>query len=80
MWIPVVKHWRLNERHYGMLQGFNKRETGLTFGKLQTQLWRKSYEHSPPVVSYHDEVRHPRFDRRYASLSYDVIPLSESLK
>jgi 2,3-bisphosphoglycerate-dependent phosphoglycerate mutase len=80
MWVPHKKHWRLNERHYGALQGFNKHETALTFGKLQTQLWRRSYDVPPPEIAYADVNRHPRYDRRYHDLPIECIPTTESLK
>jgi 2,3-bisphosphoglycerate-dependent phosphoglycerate mutase len=62
MWIPVERHWRLNERHYGALQGLNKAETAEKFGQEQVKLWRRSYDVPPPALDWNDE-RHPRFDR-----------------
>jgi 2,3-bisphosphoglycerate-dependent phosphoglycerate mutase len=79
MWLPVHRHWRLNERHYGALQGLNKRETALKFGEQQVHLWRRSYDVPPPALDPNDE-RHPRFDRRYAGLTPEELPATESLK
>lgn len=79
MWIPVYRTWRLNERHYGALQGLNKKETAKEFGEEQVHLWRRSYDVRPPVLESDDE-RHPRFDPRYAHLSKSELPASESLK
>jgi 2,3-bisphosphoglycerate-dependent phosphoglycerate mutase len=79
MWIPVERTWRLNERHYGALQGLNKKETALEFGEDQVMAWRRSYAVRPPALSKDDE-RHPRFDPRYASLSSSELPGSESLQ
>ena len=78
-WIPVVKAWELNERHYGALQGLNKAETAEKFGEAQVKVWRRSYDTPPPVLELDDE-RHPRFDPRYASLSPEQLPATESLK
>jgi 2,3-bisphosphoglycerate-dependent phosphoglycerate mutase len=79
MWIPVVKSWRLNERHYGALQGLNKGETAARHGEAQTKIWRRSYDIPPPALAPGDE-RHPSRDPRYASLSPGELPLTESLK
>jgi 2,3-bisphosphoglycerate-dependent phosphoglycerate mutase len=79
MWIPVYRSWRLNERHYGALQGLNKKETVERHGLEQVQIWRRSYDTAPPSLSEDDE-RHPRHDRRYAGLSEDEVPGTESLK
>src|SRR5438105_12379812 len=79
MWIPVEKSWRLNERHYGALQGLNKAETAATHGEAQTKIWRRSYDIPPPPL-LPDDPRHPSRDRRYAKLSTSERPLSESLK
>jgi 2,3-bisphosphoglycerate-dependent phosphoglycerate mutase len=79
MWIPVAKHWRLNERHYGALQGLNKAETAARYGEAQTKIWRRSYDIPPPPLSPDDE-RHPSRDPRYGSLAPDELPLTESLK
>lgn len=78
-WIPVVRAWQLNERHYGALQGLNKAEMAVKFGEEQVKLWRRSYDVPPPALSLDDE-RHPRFDRRYADLTPDQLPATESLK
>jgi 2,3-bisphosphoglycerate-dependent phosphoglycerate mutase len=79
MWLPVLRHWRLNERHYGALQGLDKAETAAKFGADQVKVWRRSYAIPPPALSPDDE-RHPARDRRYAELSRDELPLCESLK
>jgi 2,3-bisphosphoglycerate-dependent phosphoglycerate mutase len=79
LWIPVVKHWRLNERHYGALQGLNKAETAAKHGEAQTKIWRRSYDIPPPALTLDDE-RHPSRDPRYASLAPGELPLTESLK
>jgi 2,3-bisphosphoglycerate-dependent phosphoglycerate mutase len=79
MWIPVVGDWRLNERHYGALQGLNKAETAAKHGEEQTKIWRRSYDIPPPALTV-DDPRHPSRDPRYANLSTDVLPLTESLK
>jgi len=79
MWIPVRKSWRLNERHYGALQGLNKAETAKKFGDEQVKIWRRSYATPPPSLSPDDE-RHPGRDPRYASLPKDLLPLTESLE
>lgn len=79
MWIPVHKCWRLNERHYGTLQGLNKSETALKFGPEQVQAWRRSYDVAPPKLDPEDQ-RFPKHDRRYARVRPDQLPLSESLR
>jgi 2,3-bisphosphoglycerate-dependent phosphoglycerate mutase len=79
MWIPVHRSWRLNERHYGALQGLNKAETAAKHGEAQVKIWRRSYDIPPPPLSA-DDPRHPSNDRRYASLTVDQLPLTESLK
>ena len=79
MWIPVLNSWRLNERHYGDLQGLNKAETAAKFGEKQVLEWRRSYDIPPPALRP-DDKRHPRNDRRYASLRGSELPLTESLK
>jgi 2,3-bisphosphoglycerate-dependent phosphoglycerate mutase len=79
LWIPVFKSWRLNERHYGALQGLNKAETAAKFGEDQVKIWRRSYDTPPPPLTYEDP-RHPSHDRRYAGLKRAEIPLTESLK
>ena len=78
-WIPVRRSWRLNERHYGALQGLNKAEMAAKVGEEQVMLWRRSYDVPPPALDWDDE-RHPRFDPRYASLSRDELPATECLK
>jgi len=78
-WIPVTNAWQLNERHYGALQGLNKAETAQKFGEAQVKIWRRSYDVPPPVLELDDE-RHPRFDPRYASLTPEQLPATESLK
>ena len=79
MWIPVVHTWRLNERHYGALQGLNKRETALHYGEAQVRLWRRSYSVQPPALAMDDE-RWPGRDPRYHMLTPEQIPLTESLQ
>jgi len=79
MWIPVIKSWRLNERHYGALQGLNKAETAAKHGEAQTKIWRRSYDIPPPPLAPDDE-RHPGRDRRYAGLTAGELPLAEALK
>ncbi len=78
-WIPVIRAWQLNERHYGALQGLNKAETAAKFGEAQVKLWRRSYDVPPPPLDLSDE-RHPRFDPRYADLTSEQLPATESLK
>jgi 2,3-bisphosphoglycerate-dependent phosphoglycerate mutase len=78
-WIPVVRAWQLNERHYGALQGLNKAEMAVKYGEAQVKIWRRSYATPPPALEL-DDPRHPRFDQRYASLPLDVLPACESLK
>ncbi len=79
MWIPVQRHWRLNERSYGALQGLNKAETAARHGEDQVKIWRRSYDIPPPELSAGDE-RHPRHDVRYRMLDPAVLPGTESLK
>ncbi len=79
MWIPVYRSWRLNERHYGALQGLNKAEIAERHGEAQTKLWRRSYAVRPPALTSDDE-RFPGRDRRYAALSSEQLPLTECLK
>jgi 2,3-bisphosphoglycerate-dependent phosphoglycerate mutase len=79
LWIPVEKHWRLNERHYGALQGLNKAETAAKHGEAQTKIWRRSYDIPPPPLAA-DDPRHPRFDPRYAGLAPGDLPSTEALK
>jgi 2,3-bisphosphoglycerate-dependent phosphoglycerate mutase len=78
-WIPVRRSWRLNERHYGALQGLNKKETAERYGPEQVFAWRRGYDTPPPALEWDDE-RHPRFDPRYAELAPDVIPATECLR
>ena len=78
-WLPVIRAWQLNERHYGNLQGLNKAEMAEKFGEQQVHVWRRSYDVPPPPLDENDE-RHPRFDRRYASLTSEQLPATESLK
>jgi len=78
-WIPVINAWQLNERHYGNLQGLNKAEMTEKFGEAQVKIWRRSYDTPPPALEL-DDPRHPRFDPRYASLSAQQLPATESLK
>lgn len=78
-WIPIVNSWRLNERHYGALQGLNKAETAKKYGDEQVHLWRRSYDTQPPALTADDE-RYPGHDRRYKELSAEELPLTECLK
>ena len=77
-WLPVERHWRLNERHYGALQGLDKKETAERHGDEQVLMWRRSYDVRPPSLDDDDE-RHPRHDRRYESLAPDLLPSTECL-
>ncbi len=79
MWIPEIKSWRLNEKHYGNLQGLNKAETAEKYGAEQVLLWRRSFD-VPPQPLETDDERNPRFDPRYAELTAEEVPLTESLK
>jgi 2,3-bisphosphoglycerate-dependent phosphoglycerate mutase len=78
MWLPLRNDWRLNERHYGALQGLNKEEMAQQAGAEQVHLWRRSYEVPPPPLAA-DDMRHPRFDPRYSSLPSQALPAAESL-
>ena len=78
-WIPVVKTWRLNERHYGALQGLNKAETAAKHGEAQVKIWRRAYDVAPPPMTKDDE-RYAGKDPRYAGLTEDELPLTECLK
>jgi 2,3-bisphosphoglycerate-dependent phosphoglycerate mutase len=78
-YLPVRRSWRLNERHYGTLQGLDKKETAAQYGAEQVHIWRRSYDTSPPALEPGDE-RHPRHDPRYANLPPDLIPATECLK
>jgi 2,3-bisphosphoglycerate-dependent phosphoglycerate mutase len=79
MWLPVECSWRLNERHYGALQGLNKAQTVAKHGEAQVKIWRRSYDVPPPPLDP-DDPRHPRFDLRYAGLDAKLLPAAESLK
>jgi 2,3-bisphosphoglycerate-dependent phosphoglycerate mutase len=78
IWLPVLRHWRLNERHYGGLTGLNKKQTAERHGAEQTHLWRRSYDVPPPPLDPSD-ARHPSHDRRYRLLPPDVLPATECL-
>ncbi len=78
-WIPVIKHWRLNERHYGALQGLNKAETAQKYGEEKVKIWRRSYDTPPPAISISD-AGHPSHDLRYADLLPEELPHTECLK
>jgi len=79
MWIPVIRNWRLNERHYGALQGLNKAETAKQYGEEQVKIWRRSYDIQPPALEKSDP-RYPGHDPRYKELSESELPLTECLK
>ncbi|MEE4376387.1 MAG: 2,3-diphosphoglycerate-dependent phosphoglycerate mutase [Candidatus Competibacteraceae bacterium] len=79
MWIPVNRSWRLNERHYGSLQGLNKAETAAKYGDEQVLIWRRSFDIPPPALEETDE-RHPGHDARYTSMDHKALPCAESLK
>ncbi len=79
MWIPIHNSWRLNERHYGALQGLNKAETAAKFGDEQVLAWRRSYDVPPPALEQEDP-RHPGRDPRYATLAREELPLTECLR
>ncbi len=79
LWLPTVKHWRLNERHYGALQGLNKAETARQYGDEQVLVWRRSYDTPPPALTP-DDPRCERSDPRYARLNPAEVPLTECLK
>jgi 2,3-bisphosphoglycerate-dependent phosphoglycerate mutase len=79
MWIPVFRSWRLNERHYGALQGLNKSETAAKYGEKQVFIWRRSYDISPPSLTKNDK-RYPGLDPKYRDLDLKDLPLTESLK
>jgi 2,3-bisphosphoglycerate-dependent phosphoglycerate mutase len=79
MWLPVERSWRLNERHYGALQGLDKAQTVAKHGAEQVKIWRRSYDIPPPPLAS-DHPQHPRFERRYASVPAGELPASESLK
>jgi 2,3-bisphosphoglycerate-dependent phosphoglycerate mutase len=79
MWVPVERDWRLNERHYGALQGLNKAQTVAQHGAAQVKIWRRSYDVPPPALAS-DDPRHPRFDPRYVGVPAAQLPATESLK
>ncbi len=79
MWTPTEYNWRLNERHYGALQGLNKAQTVEKHGEAQVKIWRRSYDIPPPALTL-DDNRHPRFDARYANVDPKLLPATESLK
>jgi len=79
LWLPVERTWRLNERHYGALQGLDKAQTVAQHGEEQVKIWRRSYDIPPPPLDGND-ARHPRFDRRYAGVDPALLPATESLK
>jgi 2,3-bisphosphoglycerate-dependent phosphoglycerate mutase len=79
MWLPVERSWRLNERHYGALQGLDKAQTAARHGADQVKIWRRSYDIPPPPLSI-DDPQHPRFERRYAGVPANELPAAESLK
>jgi 2,3-bisphosphoglycerate-dependent phosphoglycerate mutase len=79
MWAPVERSWRLNERHYGALQGLNKAQTVAQHGEAQVKVWRRSYDIPPPPLA-DDDPRHPRLDARYAGVPAGELPATESLK
>src|SRR5258708_34208911 len=78
-WIPVRRSWRLNERHYGALQGLNKRETAERFGEDKVKIWRRSYDVRPPALEIDDE-RHPSHDPRYAGMPPELLPPAECVE
>ena len=79
LWIPNAQSWRLNERHYGALQGLNKAETAAKYGEEQVKIWRRSFDVSPPLLNEKD-ARHPKFEEKYSYFDPDILPLGESLK
>lgn len=79
VWLPITNSWRLNERHYGALQGLNKAETAEKYGDEQVLIWRRSYDTQPPALTT-DDARYPGRDRRYADLTPEELPLTECLK
>ena len=78
MWVPVERSWRLNERHYGALQGLDKAETAAAHGAEQVRIWRRGYATPPPALDA-DDPNHPRFERRYGNLATNELPSAESL-
>ena len=79
LWIPTTQSWRLNERHYGALQGLNKAETAVKYGEEQVKIWRRSFDTPPPLLDEKDS-RHPKLEEKYNRLDPSVLPLGESLK
>ncbi|MDO5602457.1 MAG: 2,3-diphosphoglycerate-dependent phosphoglycerate mutase [Oscillospiraceae bacterium] len=79
VWLPVIKCWKLNERHYGALQGLNKAETAEKYGEEQVKIWRRSYDIAPPMLEAYDE-RNPALQEQYRQEPEDQLPLGESLK
>ena len=79
LWLPVEKTWRLNEKHYGALQGLNKADTAAKYGAEQVLLWRRAYDVRPPALTA-DDPRHPRFEARYRGIAEETLPATESLK
>lgn len=79
MWLPVYREWRLNERHYGALQGLNKSETAAKHGEEQVKIWRRSYDIPPPELKL-DDKRHPIHDIKYKNVDKKLLPSTESLK
>jgi len=79
LWVPMIRHWRLNERHYGALQGLDKAETAAKHGDAQVKIWRRSYDIPPPALTV-DDPRHPSHDPRYRKLTPEELPATESLK
>ena len=79
LWLPVIRNWRLNERHYGALQGLNKAETAARHGEEQVKIWRRSYDTPPPLMAL-DDPRHPSHDPRYQDVDPKELPAGESLK
>lgn len=79
-WIPVQKTWRLNEKHYGMLQGLNKSETAAKYGEEQVLVWRRSFDVAPDAIAEDDRERNPKYEARYAEVPDAELPRTESLK
>ena len=79
LWVPEVHSWRLNERHYGALQGLNKAETAKKYGDEQVKIWRRSFDVTPPMLM-HDDARNPAFEAKYKGIDPAVLPLAESLE
>jgi len=79
LWVPVIRAWELNERHYGALQGLNKSEMAQKYGEAQVKVWRRSYDVQPPALELTDE-RHPNKEEKYADLPVSVLPSTECLK